>query len=159
MAKKDKKLGKASDAARAVQSNPYVQQSNQYLHRLVDDEELRASLLGAYESARNAYGRVSNGKPVSELLDDNKLKREIKDTASALIEASDSLREPTKRRRKGRGVARTLLLLTVSAAAAVALSEGLRTKVLDMMFGAEEEFDYSSTTTPATPAPAAVAGS
>jgi hypothetical protein len=26
--------------------------------------------------------------------------------------------------------------------------------VLDLLFGAEEEFDYSSTTTPATPAPA-----
>jgi len=27
------------------------------------------------------------------------------------------------------------------------------------MFGAEEQFDYSSTTTPATPEPAGVAGS
>ena len=32
---------------------------------------------------------------------------------------------------------------------AIALSEGLRNKVLDMLFGAEEEFDYTSTTTPA----------
>ena len=32
---------------------------------------------------------------------------------------------------------------------AIALSEGLRSKVLDLLFGAEEEFDYSSTTTPA----------
>ena len=37
---------------------------------------------------------------------------------------------------------------------ALALSEGLRSKVLDLLFGAEEEFDYSSTTAPATPAPA-----
>jgi hypothetical protein len=34
----------------------------------------------------------------------------------------------------------------------VALSEDLRKKVLDALFGAEEEFEYSSTTTPsATP--------
>jgi hypothetical protein len=48
----------------------------------------------------------------------------------------------------------------VSAVLALALSESLRSKALDMMFGAEEEFDYSSTTAPATPAPApeAVAG-
>jgi hypothetical protein len=34
------------------------------------------------------------------------------------------------------------------------LSEGLRSKVLDVLFGAEEEFDYSSTAAPAAPAPA-----
>jgi hypothetical protein len=156
MARKDK-LGKASEtasvAARAVQSN-------QYLQRLIEDEELRSSLIGAYESARNAYGRASNGKPISALLDDHKLQKEIKEAASSLMDASGSLREPakSKRRRKGGGIARTLFLLTVSAGLAVAFSEGLRAKVLDMLFGAEEEFDYSSTTTPATPAPEAVAG-
>ena len=41
----------------------------------------------------------------------------------------------------------------IGAGLAIALSEGLRQKVLDLLFGAEEEFDYSSTTTPATPAP------
>jgi hypothetical protein len=55
---------------------------------------------------------------------------------------------------KARAVKRSLLLLTVSAVLALALSESLRSKALDMMFGAEEEFDYSSTTAPATPAPA-----
>jgi hypothetical protein len=44
----------------------------------------------------------------------------------------------------------------VGAGLALALSEGLRKKVLDAMFGAEEEFEYSSTTTPA-PAPATTA--
>jgi hypothetical protein len=42
----------------------------------------------------------------------------------------------------------------VAGVLAVALSEGLRSKVLDLLFGAEEEFDYSSTTAPAEPAPA-----
>ena len=43
----------------------------------------------------------------------------------------------------------------VAGVLALALSEGLRSKVLDLLFGAEEEFDYSSTTMPArTPAPA-----
>ena len=41
-----------------------------------------------------------------------------------------------------------LLLALVGAAAALALSEGLRKKVLDAMFGAEEEFEYTATTTP-----------
>jgi hypothetical protein len=47
----------------------------------------------------------------------------------------------------------------VGAALAVALTPQLRSKVLDLLFGAEEEFDYTSTTTPETPAPAGVAGS
>jgi len=37
----------------------------------------------------------------------------------------------------------------VGAGLALALSEGLRKKVLDALFGAEEEFEYTSTTTPA----------
>jgi hypothetical protein len=51
------------------------------------------------------------------------------------------------------------MLLAIGGVLAVALSESLRTKVLDLLFGAEEEFDYSSTTAPETPAPAGVAGS
>jgi hypothetical protein len=43
-------------------------------------------------------------------------------------------------------------VLAIGAGLALALSEGLRKKVLDALFGAEEEFDYTSTTTP-TPAP------
>ena len=61
-------------------------------------------------------------------------------------------------RRRG-GLGRSLLLVAVGSVLAVALSESLRSKLLDLLFGAEEEFDYSSTTTPETPAPAAVAGS
>jgi hypothetical protein len=39
-----------------------------------------------------------------------------------------------------------VLLLIVGAGVALALSEGLRKKVLDALFGAEEEFEYTSTT-------------
>ncbi len=55
MAAKDR-ISKAGEAARAAQRN-------QYLQRLVEDEELRSSLLAAYGAARSAYGRMSNGKP------------------------------------------------------------------------------------------------
>src|SRR3712207_6960774 len=43
----------------------------------------------------------------------------------------------------------TLFRSTVAGGLALALSEGLRKKVLDALFGAEEEFEYTSTTTPA----------
>jgi hypothetical protein len=152
MAAKDR-IGKAGQAARAAQSNQYVQ-------RIVEDDELRSSLLAAYGAARSAYGRMSNGKPATKaLLEDRKLQRELKQAADALREASNSLREPPRRARRRGGLGRSLVLLAVAAVLAVALSEGLRSKVLDALFGAEEEFDYSSTTAPAEPAPAAVAGS
>ena len=97
---------------------------------------------------------MSNGKPATQaLFEDKKLQSELKEAAEALREASGSLREaPKKARRKG-GAGRSLLLLAVAGALAIAFSESLRSKVLDMLFGAEEEFDYSSTTTPAEPAP------
>ena len=145
------KLGKAEQAAKAAQNN-------QYLQRLIEDEDLRASLLAAYGAARNAYGRMSNGTPPHKaLLEDRKLQGELKSAANALKDASSSLREPPGRRRKG-GIGRTLLILSVGGLLAVALNEGLRSKVLDMLFGSEEEFDYSSSTAPATPAPEPVAG-
>jgi hypothetical protein len=151
MAAKDR-INRAGEAARAAQRNRYLQ-------RLIEDEDLRGSLVTAYGAARSAYGRMSNGKPATQaLFEDKKLQRELKQAADALREASSSLREEPKRRRKG-GIGRSLLLLAVAAVLALALSEGLRSKVLDLLFGAEEEFDYSSTTTPAEPAPAAAPAS
>ncbi len=150
MASKDR-LGKASQAANAAQSNQYVQ-------RLIEDDELRANLIAAYGAARSAYGRMSNGKPAGNaLLEDRKLQAELRSAVESLREAGDALREgPSRRRRRRRGLGRTLMLITFGAVLAVALNEGLRSKVLDLLFGAEEEFDYSSTTTPASPEPAGV---
>ena len=146
MAAKDR-ISQAGEAARAAQRNRYLQ-------RLVQDEELRGSLLAAYGAARSAYGRMSNGKPATQaLFEDRKLQRELKQAANALREASSALRSPPKRRRRG-GMGRSLLLIAIAGLLALALNEGLRSKVLDLLFGAEEEFDYSSTTAPAEPAPA-----
>jgi hypothetical protein len=53
----------------------------------------------------------------------------------------------------GGGLGKLLFLLIVAGILAMVLSKDVRAKVLDMLFGAEEEFDYSSTTMPATDAP------
>ena len=132
-----------------------------YAQRLLEDEELRARLLGAYVSARSAYGRLTNGKgPTHALFEDPKLQHELLDAATALRDASAALLEtperaaPRRRRRRGRG----LLVLAVGGVLAIALSSGLRNKLLDLMFGAEETFDYNSTSASATPTPAPIAG-
>ena len=139
MAAKDN-IGRAGEALHA----------NQYLKRLIEDQELRNNLFAAYGAARGAYGRVSNGKaPTKALFEDKKLQRELSDAAGALREAAGALKKPAPAKRSGGGFGRSLLILVAGALLALALSEGLRSKVLDLMFGAEEEFDYSPSSTPA----------
>jgi hypothetical protein len=145
MAQKAKKAKKAAAQARA----------NPYLRRLAEDEDLRQNIVDAYESAKKAYSRLNNGKsPSKQIFDDKKLQKEIKNAAESIKDASVALREAPKKKRSG-GFGKVLLVGIAGAGVALAVSEGLRKKVLDALFGAEEEFEYSSTTTassPSTPA-------
>ena len=140
-----KKAAKAGAGVVAAKNSPYVQ-------RVIEDEDLRENIVQAYESARNAYGRLNNGKsPTKAIFDDKKLQKELQQAAASLRDASVAIREAPKDQKGGFG--RKLLLLVVAGGAALALSEGLRKKVLDALFGAEEEFEYTSATTPPAPAP------
>jgi hypothetical protein len=126
-------------AGKAAKENPYVQ-------RLIEDEDLRESLRSAFESARAAYSRMANGKGPTAALNDKKTQKQLREAATSLKDAADSLRAAKKPKRRGRG----LLLVIVGVGLAFALSEGLRKKALDTLFGAEEEFEYTSPTTPAS---------
>jgi hypothetical protein len=131
---------KAGRAAAEARSNPYVQ-------RFIEDPDLRDNVREAYEHARHAYRRMSNGKgPAKALMEDKKLQRELREATQSLREAADQIRG--KRRKKGRG-RRLLMLVIIGGIATLALSEGARKAVLDKLFGAEEEFEYASSTTPA----------
>jgi hypothetical protein len=142
----NKKVQKAGKAAQSARSNPYVQ-------RLIDDEDLRKNIIQAFESARDAYGRLSNGKsPTKQIFDDKKLQKHIRETAGSVRDVGVALHEAPRKRKSGGGFGRVLLLGLVGGAVALALSEGLRKKVLDALFGAEEEFEYTSTTSTPTPA-------
>jgi adenylosuccinate synthase len=123
-------------AGKAAKDNAYVQ-------RLIEDEDLRENLRTAYESARSAYSRMSNGKGPSAALNDKKTQKQLREAATSLKDAADSLRDAKKPKKRGRG----LLFLIVGVGLAFALSEGLRKKALDTLFGAEEEFEYTSPTT------------
>ena len=139
MAAKSTRAEKARNAAQSAGSNPYVR-------RLIEDEELRRSVKEAFDAARHAYQRMSNGKgPVRAVTEDKKVQRDLRTAAESLREASERLRGRQRKSRLGR-----LLLVGIAGAVlALVLSEELRKSVLDRLFGAEEEFEYTSTTTPA----------
>ena len=137
--KKAAKAGAGAFAAgKAVRSNPYVQ-------RVMDDPELRENLRSAFDSARKAYGRMNGKGPVKAVTEDKKTQKELKDAAASLKDAADGLRgQKKKKSRKGR----LFLLAIVGAGVALVASEDLRKKVLDALFGKEEEFEYTASTTP-----------
>jgi hypothetical protein len=150
-----KKAAKAGAAAWALKESPAVQ-------RLLQDPELRGNLAQAYEATRDAYGRLSNGKaPHKAIFDDRKLQKDLKIASDSIRDASMALREGPQRKKRF-GLGKLLIVTIVGAATAIALSEDLRKKVLDALFGAEEEFEYTSTTTPSsggTPATSVPSGS
>ncbi len=151
MARK-KKAASAAGAVSAARENPYVQ-------RVIEDDELRDNVRVAFEAARQAYERISTGKaPAKVIADDKKFHKDLQTAAEAIKDAGTALREGPKKQKKRRGgMGRKLLLLVVAAGLAMALSEDLRSKVLDALFGAEEEFEYTSTTTPSAPPTATTA--
>jgi hypothetical protein len=134
------KAQKARDAATTVSSNEYVR-------RLIEDEELRDSIREAYDASRTAYGRIQKQKhPAKAVLDDKRTQRELREAAESLRAASDQLRG--KKQKSGSPLGKLIVVGILGAVAALVLSEDLRKAVLDRLFGAEEEFEYTSTTAP-----------
>ena len=85
---------KAKSAAEKARNNPYLRQ-------VAEDEDLRKNIADAYESARKAYARLSNGKsPSKQIFDDKKLQKEIKNAAESIKDASYALRDAPRRRRR-----------------------------------------------------------
>lgn len=130
---------RAADLFAAAKENEYVQ-------RLIEDEALRESLRDAFESARSAYTRAAgNGKsPVKAATSDKKVQKELRNAAESLREASERLKAPPKKRKHR--LRKLLALVIAGGIVALVLSEGARKTVLDLLFGAEEEFEYTSST-------------
>jgi hypothetical protein len=132
------RTSQAADLYSTARDNPYVQ-------RLIEDEELRDSLKKAFDAARHAYSRASgNGGAVKAVTSDKKVQRDLRVAAESLRDASEQLRAPKKRKKSKLG--RLVLLALVGAAVALVLSEDARKTLLDTLFGAEEEFEYTSAT-------------
>ena len=139
----------AAEVANIAKSNPYIQ-------RLIEDAKLRDNVRTAVDSTKSAYTRLTNGKaPHKALLEDRKLQKDLKEALEAVRDATVALTDAPKRRaRRGLTFGRKLMLVVIGGGLALAGSESLRSKVLDTMFGKEEEFEYTPpTSTAATAAP------
>jgi hypothetical protein len=136
---------KSVDISTLSKATPYIQ-------RIVQDAKLRENVRTAYDASRSAYGRLTNGKaPAKALMEDKRLQRDLQQAVEALREATTALSEGPKKvkaKRKGLRLGRKIMILALGFGLALAGSEKLRTKVLDTVFGKEEEFEY-------TPPPAA----
>jgi hypothetical protein len=138
-----------ADVASITKANPYIK-------RLIEDAKLRDNVRTAIDSSKSAYSRLTNGKaPAKALMEDKKLQGDLRQAADAIREATTALTGAPKRRaRKGMRLGRKLMVIALGVAIAMAGSEKLRSKVLDTLFGAEEEFQYTPPVTPAAPATA-----
>ena len=159
MASRRKKVAKAvpfntADLASIAKDNPYLQ-------RLIDDSTLRDNVRATIDSAKSAYVRLLGSKaPQKAVLEDKKLQNDLRRAAESARDAfmalSDAPKHPTAKRKRGR-LGRKLVFLLVGAGIALGVSESLRSKVLDTLFGAEEEFQYTPPAgTPAPPPPSPV---
>ena len=138
MARRKKTQFEVPDLSGITKAQPYV-------HQLLEDPRLRGNIQRAIESSRSAFDRLSDGgAPVKSLLDDKKVQADVRAAVDAFRQAADALAEgPKKKARKGLTFGRTLLIAGIGGAVALAGSEELRTKVLDALFGAEQEFEYT----------------
>jgi hypothetical protein len=133
-------------------------EASAYLKRLVDDAELRDTLGRAVEASRRAYERLGKTRKPGKLLDDEKLQADVQEAIDAFRNAAAGLAQaPREGARKGRRLGRKLVILGLGGGLALAGSEGLRSKVLDALFGAEEEFEYTPPLAEAAPPPAEAA--
>ena len=127
-----------TDIANIAKSNPYIQ-------RMIDDPKLRKNVSTAINSGKSAYARLGNGKvPARALLEDKTLHSDSGRALGAARDATVTLSQAQRKRtRRGMTFGRKLLLVGIGGGLALAGSETLRSKVLDVLFGAEEEFQYT----------------
>lgn len=110
------------------------------VRNLIENQDLHDDLRNLTEAAKMAYARVAANP--GAILQDKKVHSELRAGTSALLDAKGQLGgKKAKKKKKGKG---GLFLLTiVGSGVAVVAVPALRTKALDLVFGPEEELDYS----------------
>jgi hypothetical protein len=158
MASRRKKVAKAAKAAKVPFNTPdlaNITKANPYIQRLIEDEKLRDNVRTAIDSTKSAYGRLTNGKaPAKALIENKKLQSDLREAFEAARDATLALTDaPRQKARKGFSFGRKLMVAGLAGGLALAGSEKLRSKVLDTLFGAEEEFQYTPPAPPTSAQP------
>ncbi len=129
---------------------PSLEQARSFLRRLIEEEDLRDAFGRALDSSREVYERVTRAKKPAKLLSDENLHaaageayEALKHVTGELAGAGQDVKEFVKSKPRRFGFGGLLALLGIGGGVALAASEGLRSKLLDALFGAEEEFQYS----------------
>ncbi|MGO9752475.1 MAG: hypothetical protein ACLP8S_01575 [Solirubrobacteraceae bacterium] len=131
-----------------------ISEASPIVGRLVEHAELRSTLREAIDSAERAYERLTSKRGEKPASGDRKLKSELRTALKSLSHVSGEVgATKSKRRRCIGGRIRKALLLIAGSTVVVISCPWMRGKVLDALFGAEEEFEYSPPPMPDTSAP------
>jgi hypothetical protein len=115
-----------------------------YVYALLHDHKLQKDVRTALASGQRVYARLSNGNVAPRpLLEDKRLHSELGRALGAARDVTITITNTKRKRRRRLRVGRVLIIGTIGVGVAVATSEKLRSKALDMLFGAEEEFQYT----------------
>jgi CHASE3 domain sensor protein len=139
-ATKTKKLNnKISEAAEQAKENPY-------LNKIIEDKELRENAVAALQSVKTAFDQAKEkgfDNP-AEIVQDEKFKKQLKKAAGTLKDTGDEIASAGKKKRHP--LRKLVAIAVIGGIIAIVVSEDARKAVLDTLFGAEEEFEYTSTT-------------
>jgi hypothetical protein len=148
---------KAKEKIEEVAEQAGYPEAREFLSRLADDKHLREGLGRAIDTSKRAVDGLGSKRKRGKLIDDEKLQAEVQEAIDAFRHAATGIAgAPGKAAKKGRRRGRKLMILVLGGGLALVGSEGLRSKVLDTLFGAEEEFEYAPPPPPPAPSPAAV---
>jgi len=122
--------------------------ANKLVQQLAHDEALQAqaakamkSLVQAAEDVKQTQKQIKSHKKAEKKLSKVE-KKDAKKSAAVVGEVVDAAKASPKKKRHP---LRTLLVVgTIGAVVAMVVSEDARKVVLDALFGAEEEFQYTS---------------
>lgn len=137
---KTKKINeKVSEAAAQAKENPYV-------HKIIEDKELRENAVAALQSIKSAFEEAKGAESPADIIGDKKVQKKVKKAASQAKSAADDIASAGKKKKR-HPVRKLLFIATIGAVVAVVVSEDARKALLDALFGAEEEFEYTTNAT------------
>jgi CHASE3 domain sensor protein len=137
---KTKKINEKINAAtEQAKDNPYI-------NKIIEDKDLRDNAVAALQSVKAAFDRAQEKgfDHPSELVADKEIKKQLKNAADGIADTKDQILDAGKKKRHP--LRKLFAIAVIGAIIAVVVSEDARKAVLDTLFGAEEEFEYTSTT-------------